>query len=47
MTRDGRIPATYEAVYGLAWAPEGRDETSRGPTNGSRILASGASHKVS
>lgn len=21
MARDGRIPATYEAVYGLAWAP--------------------------
>jgi malonyl-CoA O-methyltransferase len=26
MRADGRIPATYEAVYGLAWAPEGRDE---------------------
>ncbi len=23
---DGRIPATYEAVYGLAWAPAERDE---------------------
>ncbi len=22
LARDGRIPATYEAVYGLAWAPE-------------------------
>lgn len=26
MRVDGRIPATYEAVYGLAWAPEKRDE---------------------
>jgi malonyl-CoA O-methyltransferase len=27
--RDGRIPATYEAIYGHAWAPESGQSLSR------------------
>lgn len=30
MAQDGRIPATYEAVYGLAWAPESVRATTDG-----------------
>ena len=28
-SRDGKIPATYEAVYGHAWVPEAKQEFSR------------------
>ena len=29
---DGRLPATYEVVYGHAWAPEpGQEPQERGP----------------
>jgi len=28
-SRDGKIPATYEAVYGHAWVPEAGQEFSR------------------
>lgn len=35
MRRDGRLPATYEVVYGTAWAPAVRDATAyAGPHGG-------------